>query len=79
MRNPAERPRDILEAIAAIERRLNGDKTEFGHHQVRDAWFLRHFQIVGEAARAMPVEARTRPDFYEHRSEADVRRTAASS
>ena len=59
MRNPAERPRDILGAIAAIERHLDGDKTEFERDELRQAWFLRHLQIIGEAARALPMEVRT--------------------
>jgi uncharacterized protein with HEPN domain len=58
VRNPAERLRDILEAIAAIERHLNGDKTAFEHDELRHAWFLRHLQIIGEAARALPAEVR---------------------
>ena len=26
---------------------------------MRQAWFLRHLQIIGEAARALPIEVRT--------------------
>jgi uncharacterized protein with HEPN domain len=59
VRNPAERLRDILEAIAAIERHLDGDKTEFEHDELRQTWFLRHLQIIGEASRALPIEVRT--------------------
>ncbi len=59
MRNPTERPRDILEAIAAIERHLDGDKAGFDHDELHQTWFLRHLQIIGEAARALPVEVRT--------------------
>jgi uncharacterized protein with HEPN domain len=59
VRNPAERLRDILEAIAAIERQLDGDKTAFEHDELRQTWFLRHLQIIGEAARALPTEVRT--------------------
>ena len=59
MRNPAERLRDILEAIAAIERHLDGDKTAFEHDELRQTWFLVHLQIIGEAARTLPTDART--------------------
>ena len=58
MRNPTERLRDILEAIAAIERHLDGDKISFEHDELRQTWFLRHLQIIGEAARALPTEVR---------------------
>jgi uncharacterized protein with HEPN domain len=58
VRNPAECLHDILEAIAAIERHLDGDKTAFEHDELRQAWFLRHLQIIGEAARALPAEVR---------------------
>ena len=59
MRNPAERLRDILEAISAIERHLGGDKTAFEHDELRQTWFLRHLQIIGEAARTLPMEVQT--------------------
>ena len=60
MRNPAERLRDMLDAISAIERHQDGDKTAFEHDELRQAWFLRHLQIIGEAARALPADVRTR-------------------
>ncbi len=59
MRNPAERLRDILEAIAAIERHQDDDKAGFERDELLQAWFLRHLQIIGEAARALPMEVRT--------------------
>jgi uncharacterized protein with HEPN domain len=59
VRNPAERLRDILEAIASIERHLDDDKAAFEHDELRQTWFLRHLQIIGEAARALPTEVRT--------------------
>jgi uncharacterized protein with HEPN domain len=54
VRDPAERLRDILEAIAAVERHLDGDQAAFEHDELRRAWFFRHLQIIGEAARALP-------------------------
>ena len=58
MRDPAERLLDILEAIAAIERHLDGDKAAFEQDELRHAWFLRHLQIIGEAARTLSAEVR---------------------
>ena len=59
MRNPAERLRGILEAIAAIERHQDSDKAAFERDELLQARFLRHLQIIGEAARALPMEVRT--------------------
>jgi uncharacterized protein with HEPN domain len=58
MRDPKERLRDILGAIAAIERYLDRDKATFEGDELLQAWFLRHLQIIGEAARALPEEVR---------------------
>jgi uncharacterized protein with HEPN domain len=48
----------MLEAIAAIERHLDGNRTRFEQDELLQAWFLRHLQIIGEAARALPAELR---------------------
>jgi uncharacterized protein with HEPN domain len=58
MRDPVERLRDILEAIAAIERHANHDKQTFEEDELVQGWFLRHLQIIGEAARALPEDVR---------------------
>jgi uncharacterized protein with HEPN domain len=58
MRDPKERLRDILEAIAAIERYLNRGKAAFEQDELLQGWFVRHLQIIGEAARALPEEVR---------------------
>jgi uncharacterized protein with HEPN domain len=58
MRDPRERLRDILEAIAAIERHLPREKAAFEQDELLQTWFLRHLQIIGEAARALPDEVR---------------------
>jgi uncharacterized protein with HEPN domain len=58
MRDPKERLRDILEAIAAIERYLDRDKAAFEKDELLQTWFLRHLQIIGEAARSLPEEVR---------------------
>ena len=59
MRDPAERLRDIVEAIAAIERHCNCEKRGFESDELLQAWFVRHLQIIGEAARAIPEEVRS--------------------
>jgi len=58
LRDPTERLRAILEAIAAIERHMDCDKAAFEQDELRQTWFLRHLQIIGEAARALPAEIR---------------------
>ena len=58
MRDPAERVRDILESIAAIERHADCTKTGFARDELLQTWYLRHLQIVGEAARAIPEDVR---------------------
>lgn len=58
MRDPKERLRDILEAIAAIEQYQNRDKDSFETDKMLQVWFLRHLQIIGEAARSLSDEVR---------------------
>ena len=49
MRDPRERLRDMVEAIAAIERYRDRDKDAFEKDELLQTWFLRHLQIIGEA------------------------------
>ncbi|HSV73789.1 MAG TPA: HepT-like ribonuclease domain-containing protein [Chthonomonadales bacterium] len=58
MRDPNERLRDILEAIAAIERHLHRGKAAFERDELLQGWFVRNLQIIGEAARALPEGVR---------------------
>lgn len=58
MRDPKERLRDILQAIAAIERYRERDRASFEQDEMLQVWFLRHLQIIGEAARALPEDVR---------------------
>ncbi len=60
MRDPKERLRDMLEAIAAIERHLPANRDAFDRNELVQTWFLRHLQIIGEAARSVPEEVRAR-------------------
>jgi uncharacterized protein with HEPN domain len=63
MRDPRERLRDILDAIAAIERYRDRGKAAFEHDELVHVWFLRHLQIIGEAVRGLPEAVRMRaPD-----------------
>jgi uncharacterized protein with HEPN domain len=58
MRDPKEQIRDIPEAIAAIERYLDRGRAAFEQDELLQGWFVRHLQIIGEAARALPKEVR---------------------
>ena len=58
MRDPAERVRDVLESIAAIERHVDCTKAGFERDELLQTWYLRHLQIIGEAARAIPEDVR---------------------
>ncbi len=58
MRDAKERLRDILEAIAAVDRYLDRGKAAFEQDELLQGWFVRNFQIIGEAARALPDEIR---------------------
>lgn len=63
MRDPRERLRDILEAIGNIERYAVRGRQAFENDELIQNWFVRHLQIIGEAARALPQELRDRaPD-----------------
>jgi uncharacterized protein with HEPN domain len=58
MRDPKERLRDVLDSIAAIERYHDRDKQSFQRDELLQTWFLRHLQIIGEAARGIPEDVR---------------------
>ncbi|MCL2659923.1 MAG: DUF86 domain-containing protein [Acidobacteriaceae bacterium] len=58
MRNPIYRLRDILEAIAAIEKYLPSDKQVFEREDLLQVWVFRQLQIIGEAAKAIPEDIR---------------------
>jgi uncharacterized protein with HEPN domain len=50
MRNPQERVRDMLEAIASIERHTSCDKSTFEKEEVIQVWLVHHLRIIEEAA-----------------------------
>jgi uncharacterized protein with HEPN domain len=68
MRDPKERLRDILQAIEAIERYRSCERSEFDQNEMLQVWFLRHLEIIGEAARNLPDEVRAMaPDIPWHK------------
>ena len=56
MRDPSERLEDMLEAIAHIERYAARGREAFEKDELVQSWFVRHLQIIGEAARALPED-----------------------
>ena len=58
MRAPGERLRDILEAIEHIERYAQLGRAAFEQNELIQNWFVRHLQIIGEAANRLPPEVR---------------------
>jgi uncharacterized protein with HEPN domain len=54
VRDSKARLRDILEAIAAIERHPGRGRAAFEQDELLQGWFVRNLQILGEAARASP-------------------------
>ncbi|MBL2912045.1 DUF86 domain-containing protein, partial [Klebsiella pneumoniae] len=63
MRDPKERLRDILEAIARIERYASRGREAFEHDELIQVWIFHHIQIIGEAA------ANLGRDFHEAHQE----------
>jgi uncharacterized protein with HEPN domain len=60
MRDPRERLQDMFEAIEHIERYASRGRDTFERDELIQNWIVRHLQIIGEAARAMPQEVRER-------------------
>ena len=60
MRDPAERLRDMLEAIESIERYAVQGREAFERDELIQNWMVRHLQLIGEAARALPQDVRER-------------------
>jgi len=60
MRDRRERLRDMLEAIAAIGRHTHCNKKTFENDELLQGWFVRHLEIIGDAAQALPEEVLTR-------------------
>ena len=58
MRAPTERLRDMLEAIEHIERYTAQGRSTFDQDELIQNWVVRHLQIIGEAANALPEAIR---------------------
>jgi uncharacterized protein with HEPN domain len=58
MRDDRERLQDILEAIELIEKYAAKGRAAFEQDELIQIWYLRHLQIIGEAARALSVNIR---------------------
>lgn len=54
MRDPKERVRDVLEAIANIEKYAIRGRSAFEADELLQSWFVRQLEIIGEAVRAIP-------------------------
>ncbi|HXF05410.1 MAG TPA: DUF86 domain-containing protein [Blastocatellia bacterium] len=50
MRDPKERLRDILDAIARIERYAARGRQAFEQDELIQVWIIHHLQVIGEAA-----------------------------
>lgn len=50
MRDPKERLRDVLDAIARIERYATRGREAFEQDELIQVWIFHHIQIIGEAA-----------------------------
>jgi len=63
VRDPRERLRDVLEAIERIDRHAARGRDAFEGDELIQSWFVRHLQIIGEAARTLPEDVKDRaPD-----------------
>jgi uncharacterized protein with HEPN domain len=58
MRDPKERLQDIIEAIDQIMRYAASGREKFERDELIQNWFLRHLQIIGEAAYRVPDEVK---------------------
>ena len=54
----------MLEAIGDIERYASRGRSAFESDELHQTWVVRHLQIIGEAARALPSDVQGRaPDI----------------
>lgn len=58
MRSDEERLRDILQAIAAIEKYSKRGRGFFYKNELVQSWVLRHLEIIGEAASRISEKVR---------------------
>jgi uncharacterized protein with HEPN domain len=58
MREDNEKLRDMLEAIARINKYVGLGRNAFEESELIQTWYVRHLEIVGEAARNLSDDAR---------------------
>jgi uncharacterized protein with HEPN domain len=58
MRDADERLLHILEAIERIEKYARRGRSAFDADELIQSWVVRHLQVIGEAARALPSSFR---------------------
>jgi len=58
MRDDREKLRDIIEAIEHIEKYAAKGPSAFQAEELIQGWFLRHLQIIGEAARSLSASVK---------------------
>lgn len=64
MRDTLERLRDIQEAIGEITKYTYQGRRSFDENELIQVWVIRHLEIIGEAARAVPQDFKDRhPDI----------------
>jgi uncharacterized protein with HEPN domain len=59
MRDDSERLRDILEAIARIEKYASQGRNAVEPNELLQVWIVHHLQIIGEAVRSLSSATRT--------------------
>ena len=60
MRDDRERLLDLREAIERIEKYASGGRSALEQDELIQTWVIYHLQIIGEAARALSTELRSR-------------------
>ena len=60
MRDDYQRLLDIREGIERIEKYTAGGRAEFDRSELVQTWVLHHLQIIGEAARALSADCKSR-------------------
>ena len=60
MRRDLERLQDVLEAIGRIQQQLTRGRQAFDSDPLLQVWVIHHWEIIGEACRALAEETRAR-------------------
>ncbi len=57
MRDVSERLRNIQEAIAQVTKYTDPGRQSFDQNELVRIWVIHHLEIIGEAARSIPMDA----------------------